>query len=209
MKRRGIVTDVADPDSLGRIRVKLVGFDPRGAETDWCWPCSPLAGAGYGFFCLPQVGDEVFVEQTAECDWVWTGFFWSGRRAAPAAGTPTVRVFRTPAGHQVKFDESGDVEIADSRGSAITLRANGDIELLGQGDINLVNLSGGVVNLSGPNGEPVPMGDKLEALLEEMISTFNSHTHMHSPGDKPPAPTGSPASSMSYEDMKSTRTRTT
>ena len=132
MKRRATVIDVSDPEDYGRIRARVHGFGDDHNETPWCWPCSALAGPSYGFFCLPQVGDEVWVEQTAEKDWVWTGFFWSGRHPKPADGAaPDVRVFRTPGGHQVKFDEAGNVEIVHGKGATIVLKPNGDIELNG------------------------------------------------------------------------------
>lgn len=137
MKRRGIVLDVEDPRNFGRIRVELVGYDTKGNTTPWCWPCSPFAGPGYGFYCLPAPGDEVYVERTDEGDWVWVGFCWTERNAKPADGTKDVRLFRTPVGHQMKFDENGDVEIVHTNGNIIAMRSNGDVEIEATSNLNI------------------------------------------------------------------------
>ena len=133
MKHRAVVTDINDPKRLGRIRVRLRGFgqsptDTKHNTTPWVYPCTPLAGPGYGLFCMPVVGDEVWVEKTYEDQWVYTGFFWSERAVKPAAGSPTpsVRVLRTPVGHQFKLEESGCLEILHTNGNVIRMEANGD-----------------------------------------------------------------------------------
>ena len=162
IKRRAAVTNVDDPKSLGRIRVRLVAFGDgdRLNETPWCWPCTPLAGDGYGFFCLPQVGDEVWVEPTADGGWVWVGFYWSGRRAKPSEGNADVRVLRTPAGHQIKLDESGDLEITHANGNVVALRGSGDIDVTVSGACNITSDGKTIVNaekieLNGATGKVV------------------------------------------------------
>jgi uncharacterized protein involved in type VI secretion and phage assembly len=84
MKMMAKVIDVGDPRSLGRVKVQLVGFDVAYRNSPWAWPCSPLAGAGFGFYFLPQVGDEVWVEKAANGDYVYVGFVWSDNNAKPA-----------------------------------------------------------------------------------------------------------------------------
>lgn len=159
MKRRGIVTDVEDPRSLGRIRVKLIGFDQAGDSTPWCWPCSPFAGPGYGFCYLPVPSNEVYVEQTDEGDWVWTGFCWTtDRNPRPTDATKNVRLIQTPTGHRIKLDEDGDIEISHGNGAFLTLKPNGDIELNGSSD-NVIRYS------------------LMKIAFDSFIATFNSHTH--------------------------------
>lgn len=143
MKFRGIVKDVKDPKDFGRIRVELVGYDKGGSITPWCWPCSVFAGPGYGFYCMPVSGDEVYVEKTVDGDFVWVGFCWSGRNKKPDDGkAPDVRVFRTPVGHQLKFDESGDIKLDHSNGSFIVIRQNGNIEIMATGKDVWINDNG-------------------------------------------------------------------
>ena len=157
MKRRAIVTDVTDPKGWGRIQVSLVGFgdsvsDKQHNRSPWCWPCSALAGPGYGFYCLPEIDDEVWVESTADNSWVWTGFYWSARNPKPSDGSQSTRLFRTPAGHQIKLDEDGSVELLHSNGSTVELKTSGDINVIATGDV-VVN--GGNVKLNGDSGDVV------------------------------------------------------
>lgn len=139
----GKVTDVDDPQDLGRIKVQLLGFAEGADKTPWCLPCVPLAGSGFGMFFIPQVKDEVFVEMTADGQWVYVGFNWSGRNPKPADGAPDVRVLRMPGGQQLKFDADGNIEID----------CPGDVSL--KGDSKLVVSTGCVCSYTGG---PHPQG---------------------------------------------------
>ena len=66
-KYRGLVTDNRDPEMRGRIRASVpvvLGEQASG----WSLPCLPFAakgvphGSGVGFFALPPVGAEVWIE---------------------------------------------------------------------------------------------------------------------------------------------------
>jgi len=57
----GYVTDRADPERLGRVRVCIPGLvEP---ESSWAWPLGTVGGgsAGRGFFAVPEMGAEVAV----------------------------------------------------------------------------------------------------------------------------------------------------
>jgi len=159
MKHRAVVVDIDDPEQLGRIKVRLRGFgedtgDASHNETPWCYPCTNLAGPGYGLFCMPVVEDEVFVEETYEGDWVYTGFFWSKRHEKPEEGfpNPSVRVFTTPIGHQLKFEEDGCIEWKHTNGNLIRMEANGD---------TFVNVNENCTTTIGANST-VTIGDNLD-----------------------------------------------
>lgn len=167
MKHPAIVTTIADPKGQGRLKVHL---SHAGGESPWALPCVPFAGPGYGLFCLPQVGDMVWVEQSAQGQWVYVGFFWTARNQKPAAGSSSVRTFRTPAGHELIFDESGDLTIGHSAGHSVVLRANGDIDVI-PGE--------GVVNLGGAGTEALLKGETFQARMNALIEAFASHTHVY------------------------------
>lgn len=60
-KYRAQVVDVKDPEERGRIRVlcpKVLG----NAKSAWCDVCVPVASDNEGDFCLPKVGEFVWVE---------------------------------------------------------------------------------------------------------------------------------------------------
>ncbi|MEV6814044.1 contractile injection system protein, VgrG/Pvc8 family [Micromonospora sp. NPDC051296] len=55
----GTVTDVADPDGLGRVRVELPAYG--GADAGWLAVLCPGAGRGKGLVALPDPQDSVLV----------------------------------------------------------------------------------------------------------------------------------------------------
>src|SRR5690349_4563849 len=55
-----VVTNVQDPDKVGRVKVKFPRL-PNGPESDWARVAQPSAGAGRGFYWIPEVNDEVLV----------------------------------------------------------------------------------------------------------------------------------------------------
>ena len=170
MKYRAAVIDISDPHDLGRIRVAITSFGKKANQTPWVWPCSPFAGSMYGWFFLPQIGDEVWVEQSADQDWIYTGFYWTDRTPKPEAGSIDNRVLRTPAGHQLEFQETGEVKLTHAGGSAIVLKQNGDI--------SLEVADGQTVNLGGTAVEPSLLGNSFQARFNDLVNTFNAHTHI-------------------------------
>ncbi len=119
----GIVTSTKDPDKLGRIKVCFPRL-PGKPEGDWCRVAQPSAGAGRGFYWVPQVSDEVlvaFVRGEAHMPIV-IGSLWNGKdKPMQSAYTDdnTKVMVQTPSGHQVTFDDKGGQEkivIADKSG---------------------------------------------------------------------------------------------
>jgi uncharacterized protein involved in type VI secretion and phage assembly len=139
MKQLAKVVSVTDPDNKGRIQAQLIGYDPAFATTPWVWPCSPFAGNGFGFYFLPEIGDEVWIEKTGNGEWVFSGFVWSERKPVPTDGSAKKRVLVTPAGHKLIFDDEGDITItARDNNAEIIVKADGTITLNGT-DGNVVN----------------------------------------------------------------------
>ena len=58
-KYRGVVTDVDDPDSLGRLRAKVPAVLDD-VESPWALPCVPYAGPNQGLFAIPPVGAGIW-----------------------------------------------------------------------------------------------------------------------------------------------------
>lgn len=55
------ITNINDPDKLNRVKCKRVTNDADVGETDWMYVAAPLAGAGYGLYAMPKVGDLVLL----------------------------------------------------------------------------------------------------------------------------------------------------
>lgn len=77
-KYRARVTDINDPEKRGRIRVQCPSVIGTG-KSPWCEVCSPVAYEGGGDFCLPKVGDTVWVEfeEGNPNKPIWVGSWWS------------------------------------------------------------------------------------------------------------------------------------
>ena len=114
MKYKAIVADIDDPDGLARIKVDINGFDELNRRTPWCYPCTPFAGSGYGIAFIPQVGDEVYVEQDSDGDWLYAGCFWTGRNPKPATQGTFHQVIRSPQGHTISLIQGEGIAIEAS-----------------------------------------------------------------------------------------------
>ena len=116
----GIVTDLDDPDQLGRVRVR---FPYLGDQLSyWAKISSPMAGKNRGFFFRPEVEDEVLVafEMGDPRRPYVLGGLWSKTDPPPADDGKTTennwRFIRSRSGHILKFDDtqgSERIEIID------------------------------------------------------------------------------------------------
>lgn len=55
------VTNITDPQKLGRVRCELVTSNEEGKELDWAYVMTPFGGKSYGFYFMPNVGDTVLI----------------------------------------------------------------------------------------------------------------------------------------------------
>jgi len=95
-KYRGKVENNIDPMQLGRLQVSVP--DVLGANRlGWAMPCVPYAGPGVGFFALPPLGANVWVEfEGGKIDFpIWSGCFWSAGQVPVKPTTPFVVALQT------------------------------------------------------------------------------------------------------------------
>jgi hypothetical protein len=94
-KYRGKVVNNVDPLMLGRI----IALVPAISEMplSWATPCVPYAGRGVGFFAVPPIGANVWIEFEGGDPGkpIWTGCFWGKGEAPAQPGIPTTKVFKT------------------------------------------------------------------------------------------------------------------
>ncbi len=102
-KYRGQVQNNVDPMQMGRIQVSVPAILGDG-RLSWAMPCVPYAGSQVGFFAMPPVGANVWVEfEGGDTDYpIWAGCFW-GTGELP-----------TPALAQVKFMKTDGVKLTYS-----------------------------------------------------------------------------------------------
>lgn len=146
------VVDVNDPESLGRVQIRLHGFpgENNSDEAIWARVAVPFAGSDRGVFYLPDVGDEVlvtFVNGDSRVPIV-VGSLWNGSQQPPDSlsgngvdryvikskkgsvigiyeeGSPRI-VIRTRGGIKVELDNGGrKAEITDGS-SSVTIEPDG------------------------------------------------------------------------------------
>lgn len=94
-KYRGKVVNNIDPLMLGRLIVLV----PAVSEfpLSWAMPCTPYAGRNVGFFALPPIAANVWVEfEGGDPTFpIWTGCFWSDGEVPATPALPTTKVIRT------------------------------------------------------------------------------------------------------------------
>ena len=97
-KYRGTVTSNIDPQNMGRVQVSVPAVLGEG-RLSWAMPCAPFAGNGVGFFAVPPVGANVWVEfEAGDPDYpIWSGGFWGIGEAPAQPALPFVKVLKTEA----------------------------------------------------------------------------------------------------------------
>ena len=102
-KYRGIVTDVDDPESMGRINAQVPEILQE-ETSPWALPAVPFAGPQHGLRVDPRSqGDGVWIEFEGgdPSRPIWTGGWWASGEL-PAPGATQVRVLVTIDGAPVR-----------------------------------------------------------------------------------------------------------
>jgi uncharacterized protein involved in type VI secretion and phage assembly len=121
------VVENCDDSGQGRVKVRfpwLPGYEP------WARVASLMAGTERGTYFMPQAEEEVLVafnHGDVRAPYI-VGSLWNGRDKAPAKehdDPVNLRIIRTPAGHEIVFDDaSKSISIRSSTGQEITIDEN-------------------------------------------------------------------------------------
>lgn len=200
----GLVTNVDDPQKLGRVKIKLPWFDPD-METEWCRVRQFYAGNDYGAFFIPEVGDEVlvaFIHGDMRLPIILGGLY-NGKDKPPSfrqGTTKDEKLIRTKGKHEILMDDSAGkksikikteggqtVELEDTSNKITIKTKTGQSITIEPGKITVeaatIILSGTDVKLGGAGAaQSVVLGQAL-------LAAFNAHTHI---SNIPTLPTGPP-----------------
>ncbi len=93
-KYRGKVLDNLDPLTLGRIMAEVAAVPVT--MLNWAMPCVPYAGPQVGFYAIPPIGANVWIEyEGGDPNFpVWSGCFW-GETEVPLQAQPASKIFKT------------------------------------------------------------------------------------------------------------------
>lgn len=142
-KYRGKVQSNIDPMMSGRLQVTAPGA--LGSASVWALPSVPFAGSGSGFFMLPSVGANVWVEfegGNPELP-IWSGCFWDVGDWPASMALPQMKVIKTDTATITLNDMpgAGGITIETTTGMKIAISATG---------IEINDGQGGSVTLQGP-----------------------------------------------------------
>jgi hypothetical protein len=96
-KYRGKVANNIDPLMRGRLQVSVPSILGE-SRLSWAMPCVPYAGKNVGFYALPPLNANVWVEfEEGDPDYpIWSGCFWGkGELPLPPPAAPTTKMFKT------------------------------------------------------------------------------------------------------------------
>jgi uncharacterized protein involved in type VI secretion and phage assembly len=141
-----LVTNVQDPDNLGRVKVKYAWLGD--IESDWIRISSPMAGPERGFFYLPEVNDEVLIafEHGDVHHPYIVGALWNSKDKPPKPNSEVVgggkvneRIIKSRSGHLIILDDTDGAEqiiirdktaanemVIDSKNNSMTIKVDGD-----------------------------------------------------------------------------------
>jgi len=166
--QNGLVVDTDDPEKLGRVKVKFLWNTKDGSMAQpeiWVRVLTPHAGEKKGFFCLPEVDDEVLIGfEQGNPSWpLVLGSLYNGKDIPPTEGHPiswkggdnNLKLFRTKSGNEIYFcDDSGSeaiVIVQKDNKNSITLTLDGPkIVIESEGDISL---TGANISLESSTGD--------------------------------------------------------
>lgn len=182
-KYRGRVTDVDDPQGIGRIRAQVPAvFGDQ--VTPWALPCAPGAGPHQGLHAVPPVDAAVWIEFEAgdPSRPIWTGGWWPNdevpkdEQGTPAK--PPLKILQSETGLLVALDDDAHtVTLSDGDGrNLLKISVDG-------GEIRLqctakVIVEAPQIELTEGAPHPLVFGDDLLQYLNQLVQLFNTHMHV-------------------------------
>lgn len=169
----GVVTNIDDPDRLGRVKLKFPTLADN-HESTWARLAAPGAGKERGLFIVPEVNDEVLVAfEHGDINRPYVvGGLWNGQDRVPdqvvQAGKVKTRVLKTRVGHVIELQDDGgggdgritlktkgghEITISDSDKSVTIVSQGGNKIAISDTSRSVSVSSKGTVELEGPGGK--------------------------------------------------------
>jgi uncharacterized protein involved in type VI secretion and phage assembly len=119
-KYPGIVVDNADPEQMGRLRVRCQAV--LGDEAVWAMPCVPYAGPGVGFHFIPPEKAGVWIEFAGGdvSAAIWTGCYWAKGELPAGAASADIKLIVTAKASLTIDDGAGEVVLKNDSDASTT-----------------------------------------------------------------------------------------
>lgn len=166
----------------GRVKVRVWPFY-KGLDVSvlpWAAPAFPVwagAGANQGAFAVPAIGSRVYVFFSAGD--VTTPIYFAEAPSAtdgPSGKTKDVRILKTPAGHIIKVDDTGNtIEIEHSSGVKVKLEASGKVAI-GTSSQELLDLVEQTLTALEQSTVPTQLGpQQLSKVTDGTVTTIKTN----------------------------------
>ena len=194
-KYRGFVVDNADPEQLGRLKLRVPSVLGDEIVTGWAMPCVPYGGdVGQGFLFIPEVGAGVWVEfEEGDLEFpIWVGTFWSkpggeselpkpndpdGAEQDSVQDPPTRKILKTEKGHTLQFEDAGGEEMVTlfvaERGHVITLDSVG-IKITDGENGHVITLNSDGVTITDATDNSIEMKENAFNILAKTPFTIDA-----------------------------------
>jgi uncharacterized protein involved in type VI secretion and phage assembly len=143
-KYRGKVANNVDPMQSGRIQVSVPSVLGEG-QLSWAMPCTPYGGSQVGWFAIPPLDANVWVEfEEGNTDYpIWSGCFWGSGECPASPALAEMKVFKTDMATITINDlpGAGGIKIETGSGMKIEINAMG---------IEINNGQGASIKMNGP-----------------------------------------------------------
>lgn len=181
-KYRGVVSNVDDPENMGRIRASVPEV-LADVQSPWALPCAPYSGEGIGIYTVPPVGAGVWIEFEAgdPARPIWTGCWW-GKNQLPKnergnEAVPPIKIIRTEQGMMVTMDDDNQViSVSDENGDNILKIEVTSGKVTVKGSTKAV-VEAPQIELVENATHPVVFGDELMNYLSQIVQMYQSHIH--------------------------------
>ena len=194
-KYRSLVVDNADPEKLGRLRLRIPSVLGGEVVTGWALPCAPYGGdINQGMLFIPEIGAGVWAEfEEGDLEFpIWVGTFGSkpgGDSEAPhpnAADSsddgdvqdpPTRKIIKTLKGHTIQFEDKDDdtamiTIIEGVHTHSITLNKDGIT--ISQSDGNLIEMTENGTKITDAKSNVIEMSKDAFTITSKVAFTIDA-----------------------------------
>jgi len=167
-----LVVQNDDSEKEGRVKVQYPWFDDT-MISEWCRVCQLYAGAGYGAFWTPEIGDEVlvsFVHGDMRHPIVLGGLYnGTDKPATHRLNDKDEKLIRTKAGHQILLvDTAGEERIV-----IVDKSEKHQIEISTKDNSITISSTGGKITFAAKEIE-IQADDKLSIKANSIIAEAQS-----------------------------------
>ncbi len=167
-KYRGKVLDNIDPLFLGRIIAEVPAIS--GSLLNWALPCTPYAGFQVGFYAIPPIGANVWIEfEAGDPNYpIWSGCFWGEGETPITVGPPNplTKVFKTEF---VTFVLNDDPEVGGVILECFPPAVNTPLSMIFSSEGILINAAPAEINMVPEEGITITYPPSLIEMTAEII----------------------------------------